>query len=111
MARHKHTTKHIDHLNHKSQKAISALLDRKQQRLNIIFEEYSWHGALADDMRLLGYSVLVSVDCARGVGGRGVGGVDGWDYGEKVLEFVEVVGCCGDGAVERVEEGRVEGSE
>ena len=62
-------------------------------------------------MRLLGYGVLVCVDGSRGVGRRGVDGVDCWDDGEEVLKFMEVVWCCGDGAVERVEEGRVEGSE
>lgn len=43
-------------------------------------------------------------------GGRGTG-VDGGDDGEVVLEFVEVVVRGGGGAVERVEEGRVEGTE
>lgn len=62
-------------------------------------------------MRLLRYGILVGVDSARGIGCGGVDGVDGRDDGEEVLEFMEVVGGRGDGAVERVEEGGVEGSE
>jgi len=41
----------------------------------------------------------------------GVGRVDGRDDGEVVLEFVEVVGRRGDGVVEGVGEGGVEGAE
>ena len=108
---HEHTTNHIHHLNYKFQKPVSALLDRKQHRLNIVFEEYAWNGALADDVRLLGNGVLIGVDSARGIGRGRIDSVDGWDYGEEVLELVEVVGCCGDGAIERVEEGGVERSE
>ena len=105
------TTKHIDHLDHKSQKAISAFLNREEHRLNIIFEEYTRYGTLTHNMRLLRYGILVGVDSARGIGCGGVDGVDGRDDGEEVLEFMEVVGGRGDGAVERVEEGGVEGSE
>lgn len=46
-----------------------------------------------------------------GVEGAGVGGVDGRDHAEVVLVFVEVVGGCGAGVVERVQEGGVEGAE
>ncbi len=38
-------------------------------------------------------------------------GVDGGDDGEVVLELVEVLGRCGDGVVEGVGEGGVEGAE
>ncbi len=64
-------------------------------------------------MRLLGDGVLVGNDGVGGCGGgvRGITRVNGGDDGEVVLEFVEVEGGCGDGAVERVLEGRVEGPE
>lgn len=62
-------------------------------------------------MRLFGDGVLVGVDCFVRVGGGDVLGVDCWNDGEEVLEFVEVVGGCGDGAVEGVEETGVEGAE
>ena len=44
------------------------------------------------------------------VGGGGAG-VDGRDDGEIVLEPIEVFGGCGEGVVEGVEEGGVEGAE
>ena len=81
-------------------------------------------------MRLRGRGVLVRDDGVAGAvvrregrivrfvgrGGRqrrrgGGTGVDGGDDGEVVLEFVEVVVRGGGGAVEGVEEGRVEGTE
>ena len=47
-----------------------------------------------------------------GDGGRGArDGVDGGYYREEVLEAVEVVGSTGDGAVEGVDEGGIEGAE
>lgn len=78
-------------------------------------------------MRLRGRGVLVRDDGVAGAvvrregrivrvvgrgrrGGRGAG-VDGGDDGEVVLKFVEVVVRGGGGAVEGVEEGRVEGTE
>lgn len=54
---------------------------------------------------------MVGEDCASGRGGTGRAGVDGGDEGEVVLEFLEVGGGYGVGAIERVEEGRVEGAE
>ena len=51
---------------------------------------------------------VVLFDLAQGFG---VGGVDGGDDGEVVLEFVEVIGGGGDGVVERVGQGGVEGAE
>ena len=70
-------------------------------------------------MRLRGHGVLIRED---GVAGEffafwgwqfGVGGagVDCGDDGEVVLEAVEVGFCCGEGAVEGVEEGGVEWAE
>jgi hypothetical protein len=44
-------------------------------------------------VRLFGYGVLVGEERTSAVWGRGVDCVDGGNYGEKVLEFVEVVGC------------------
>jgi hypothetical protein len=64
MTRHQYATENIDHLNHKLQETISAFLNCKKHRLNIVFEEYAGYGTLADYMRLLGYSVLVCVDGA-----------------------------------------------
>lgn len=61
-------------------------------------------------MRLGGDGVLVGEDGVAG-GRRGWGaGVDGRDDGEVVLEAVKVFGGCGEGMVERVEEGGVEGA-
>lgn len=108
MPRHQHTTKDIDNLNHKAQETISALLDREQQGLDVVLEEDTGHSKLADDVRLLGDGILVGED--RAVLVAGVDGVDGGHDGEEVLEFMEVVWRAGDGAVERVEEGRVEGA-
>jgi hypothetical protein len=51
--------------------------------------------------------VLVAVDGFEEGEERGVVGVDGGDDGDVVLEFVEVVFCCGDSVVERVLEGGV----
>lgn len=51
---------------------------------------------------------MVLVDAAQGFG---VGGVDGGDDGEVVLEFVEVAVGGGEGVVEGVGEGGVEGAE
>jgi hypothetical protein len=51
---------------------------------------------------------LVGEERTSAVWGRGVDCVDGGNYGEKVLEFVEVVGCWGDGSVEGVEKGGIE---
>jgi hypothetical protein len=93
MPRHQNSTKHIYHLHHESQKAISALFHCEQHRLDVVFEEYSWDLSLAYDVRLFGYGVLVGEERTSAVWGRGVDCVDGGNYGEKVLEFVEVVGC------------------
>lgn len=38
-------------------------------------------------------------------------GVDCWDNREEVLEFVEVVGCCLDSAIEWIQERGVEHAE
>lgn len=59
---------------------------------------------------MFGYGVLVCEDCAGAVG-AGVDGVDCGDDREEVLEFVEVIRGCGDGSVERVDEGGIEEAE
>jgi hypothetical protein len=41
MPSNQYTTNNIHNLNHKPQKTIPALLNRKQHRLNIILEEYA----------------------------------------------------------------------
>lgn len=79
-----------------------------------------------DGLRGGGDGVLVGEDCAAwggarggkrgkgekgGGGGGGGAGEDGGDQGEVVLVFLEVGGCYCVGAVERVEEGGVEGAE
>jgi len=51
---------------------------------------------------LFGNGVLICEDGARSKGCGGVDGINGGDYGEEVLEFVEVIGGCFDGAVEGV---------
>lgn len=79
MSCYKHSTKDIDHFNHKPQKTLSALLHREKHRLNIIFEEYTRDRALADDVRLFGDGVLVGEDCGRP---EGVGEVLGIDCGD-----------------------------
>lgn len=72
-------------------------------------------GVLAVAVRMLAQTVfargggfVVLVDAAQGFG---VGGVDGGNDGEVVLEFVEVAVGGGEGVVERVGEGGVEGAE
>ena len=59
-------------------------------------------------MGLLGDAILVCVERAVGVRRGGVDGVDGRHDREEVLEFVEVGGRGGDGAVEGVDERGVE---
>lgn len=111
MASYDHPTKHIYHLHHKPQKGIPALLNCKKHRLDIVFEEYARYLTVPNHMRLFSDSVLVGEDGMPGVGSCTVNGIDSWDDGEEVLELVEVVRRCGDGAVEGVKQGGVESSE
>ena len=104
MPGHQDTTKHVHNLHHEAQKRFAALFYTQEERLNVVLEEYTRHGAIANNMRLFGDGVLVSKDGARGR-------VDGRDNGQKILEFVEVVGRSGDGAIEGVNEGRVKFAE
>lgn len=108
MARNQNPTDHIHNLDHKSQEAISALLDAQKYRLDIVFEEDTWHISLAYDVWLFGYTVLVCEERAVGIGRACVDRVDGRDDREEVLELEEVIGGCGDGSVERVDQGGVE---
>lgn len=77
-------------------------------------------------MGLLRHSVLVSphgaggavrfVSRGRGGGAKGcerlrIGCIDGWDERQVVLEFVEVLLSCSDGAIEGIVQRRVEWSE
>ncbi len=48
VARHQHATENIHDLDAEAQKALSALLDGEQYRLDIIFEKDARDGALAD---------------------------------------------------------------
>jgi hypothetical protein len=111
MASHQNTTEYIHNFNHESQEAISAFLDCKQHWLNIVFKEYPWDRLLVDAVGLLGNGVLVGENAIAGVVTATIDCVDGWDNGEEVLEFVEVVWSCGHRAIEGVEEGGVEGTE
>jgi hypothetical protein len=116
MARDQHTTKNIHNLDTELEKALSALLHHKEYRLDVIFEKYPRHGALADLVGLFRHGVLVREErggtAEGGDGGRGARDrVDGGHYRKEVLEAVEVVGGPRDGAVEGVDEGGVEGAE
>lgn len=105
-----HTTEHIHNLDHESQESVSAFFHGEKHRLDVVFEEDSWDRMIADDVRLLGDSVLVCEESFKSIG-TAVHGVDRWDNWDEILEFVEVVWSCRDGAIEGVKEGGVEGSE
>lgn len=114
MAGDQHATHHIHNLDDEFEKSIAALLDLQQERLDIVFEEDSRHAAFVDVLVLRRDGVLVCGEESGARGGREGGwgeGIDGWDDGEEVLEFVEVGGGGGDGAVEGIEKGWVIGSE
>ena len=105
---------HVDEADAERQEASPRLHDGQQDGLDVEFEKDAGDGLFGDGVALGGDGVLVRED---GVGGgeRAVGravqgneggegaGVDGGDDGEVVLEFVEVVGRCGEGVVERIE--------
>lgn len=103
MARNEHTTDYINQLDEEDKKAVAVLVDGQQDWLDVILDKDSRYGqALVDFLALLRNGVLVGED------GAGADAVDGGHDGEVVLELVEVGGGEVDGAVERVDEGRVE---
>lgn len=106
MARNEHTTDYIDELDEEHEEAVAVLIDGQQDWLNVVLDKDARHGqALVDFFALLGDGVLVGED------GAGADAVDGGHDGEVVLEFMEVGGGEVDGAVEGVDEGRVEVAE
>lgn len=109
----------INQPNHQAHEPRPLLADQQQDWLNVVLEEDARNhvGTLGDRAGLAGGRVLVCEDGVVGVEGVWGGGVDGvgveggtafcvkgWYDGEEVLEFVVVVGCFGDGFIERVEE-------
>lgn len=111
---HQHATQDIHDLEEEAQEAISALLDRQHQRLDVVLEEDAGQRMLVDRAILIGHGVLVCGDGSFGGDAEGVGGGDGVDGGydgEEVLEFVKGVGGGGDGAVEWVDQRGVERAE
>ncbi len=108
-----HPTDDVHQPNQQRQQPTPLLRNGQKDRLDVELEEDAGNLLFADHVRLLGDGVLVGED---GVGGWGgglgrVARVDGRDDGEVVLEFVEVKGGRGDGAIERVLEGGVERAE
>lgn len=113
VSRHQHAAHDIHDLEEEAHEAVSALLDRQHQRLDVVLEEDPRQGVLVDRAVLVGHGVLVRGDGTLGGDAerRGGDGVDGGNDGEEVLEFVEAVGRCGDGAVEWVDQRGVEWAE
>lgn len=100
----KHTTYNVDDLDQEGQDPITALVNRQQDRLNVILEENSRNVVLVDRLALLSHGVLVGED------GPGSHAVHSRHNGEVVLELVEVVRGGVDSAIEGVDERGVEGT-
>lgn len=125
-ASHQHPANHIHHPDQQPQKPFPLLPHGQQYRFDVEFKEDTGDSAFRNGVGLRSSGVLVRDDCVAGAvaGDEGIirvierrrrrsrrAGVDCRDDGEVILVLVEVVrGCCV-GAVERVEEGRVEGTE
>ena len=124
---HQHPTNHIHDPNNQPQKRHAFLPHGQQDGFDIEFKEDAGDGSFVNRVRLGCGCILVRDD---GVAGavirrerrvvwlmncgrrwRRRAGVDCGDDGEVVLEFVEVGVCGCVGAVEGVQEGRVEGAE
>lgn len=101
----------VDDLDEEGEDAVAALLDGEQDGLDVVLEEEAGDHALADLLALLGDGVLVGEDGAGAEGAAAGDRVDGRNDGHEVLELVEVRRGDVDGAVERVHEGGVVGSE
>lgn len=101
MARDQDARKHIDELHNKDEETIAFLIDRQQDRLNVVLDENARNAVLGHGFALLCYGILVRKH------GAGSDAVPGWNDGNVVLELVEVVVGNVDGAVERVDEGGV----
>lgn len=125
-AAHEDAADHVDDPHAQRQQAPPLLSDGQEDGLDVELEEDARDGAFVDGGGLGRYGVLVCDyrvgGCGERVGGgRGGGGgggfggrgasVDCGDDGEVVLVFVEVGVGCGEGSVQRVEEGGVEGTE
>ena len=101
---------HVDDFDGEGQKPVACLLDRQQDRLDVVLEEDSRDVELGDLVALLRHGVLVGEDRAR----RRVGLADrihGWHHRHEVLELVKVRRGLVNGTVERVDEGREVGPE
>lgn len=104
-----HTRQHVDDLDQEGEVAVAGLLDRQQNRLDVVLVEDAGELALVDLVALLVHGVLVRVDGLRGAV-RVAHSVDGRHHGHEVLELVEGLFGHVDGAVQRVDERRVEGT-
>lgn len=98
----------VDDLDKEEEESVAALLHRQEYGLDVILDKDAGDAVLVRLLALLGDGILVGEDGASG-GGVVAYRVDGGDHGEVVLELVEVGGGEVDGAVEGVDEGRVEG--
>lgn len=128
-ATHQDPTDDIHDPNEQPQKPHALFPYGQQDGFDVEFEEDAGDGAFADGVGVGGRGVLVRDDGVAGAvvwregrvgalavcggfgGSSGGAGVDCGDDGEVVLVFVEVGGRGCVGAVEGVEEGRVEGPE
>ena len=101
---HEHPADDIDNLDEKHEEAVPVLDDGQPYGLNVVLYKDAGDGVLADLLALLRDGVLVCLDVLLAPA------VHRGDYGDVVLEFVEVVLGGVDGAVEGVDEGGVEGA-
>jgi hypothetical protein len=94
-----HDTAHdVDNLDQETDKAVTALVDSQQDRLNVVLEENAGDVSLVDRLALLRHGVLVGENRPR------VDAVYGGHNGKVVLKLVEVARGCVDSAIEGVNE-------
>lgn len=105
MAGDQDTADDVDELDEKDEEAVARLVDGQHDGLNVVLDKDAGDGhVLVDFLTLLGDGVLVGLD------GAAADAVDGGDDREVVLELVKVRSGEVDGAIERVDEGWVEGA-
>lgn len=111
MARNKRTTKDIDDLDQKYDKAVARFLNLQQNGLDVVLEKDARDDPVVDLVALLGHGVLIREERAVVARARGPNTVNGRHDRHEVLELVEVCGGDVDCSVEGIFEGWVEATE